>query len=43
MSFSDKRVSYGFLMRLLIGPTVNLTVGRSDMSKFTEESLARGV
>ena len=40
MSVSDRRVSYGFLTCLTIGLNsyVSLTVGRSDMSKFTEGS-----
>ena len=38
MSVSDRSVSYGFLTCLTIGLNsyVSLTVGRSDVSKFTE-------
>ena len=36
MSVSDRRVSYGFLMRLTIG--LILTAEHSDVPKFTEGS-----
>ena len=39
MSVSNRRVSHGFLMRITIGSSyVNVTVERSDMSRFTEGS-----
>ena len=40
MSVSGRRVSYGFLTSLTIGLILRVcvTVGRSDMSKFTEGS-----